>query len=173
MLTVHRPVNADDPAALEQILFGINDLDLPVVFPMHPRTRARNPAAPAGQYHNIKIIEPVGYLDSLALTHQARLAVTDSGGLQKEALFLGAPCVTLRGETEWTETLELGMNALTGDRPEAARLKQVAIEMLGKHGMKETKSSLERENILKQFFGPSDVANQIIVAVVNYLDSQC
>jgi UDP-GlcNAc3NAcA epimerase len=112
--TVHRAENTDDPARLRAILDGLALAaeTLPVVLPLHPRTRA------ALERHNlepparVRIIEPVGFLDMVRLEAGARVVATDSGGVQKEAFFHGAPCVTLREETEWTELVEAGWNRL-------------------------------------------------------------
>lgn len=115
LTTIHRPYNTDMPTNLENILTALEKLDERVVFPVHPRTRkkiqelhfgARVPSA------NVLMIEPVGYLDMLALEQNARLILTDSGGIQKEAFFFATPCVTIRPETEWVETLQAGWNVL-------------------------------------------------------------
>jgi UDP-GlcNAc3NAcA epimerase len=111
LATVHRAENTDDPERLRSILQGIDDSGLEIVLPLHPRTRARlEGAMPA----RIRVIDPVGYLDMLALEEAATVIVTDSGGLQKEAYFLAKPCITLRDATEWTETVEAGWNVLVG-----------------------------------------------------------
>lgn len=119
LLTIHRPANTDDPARLRQIAQAISDLGKPVIFPVHPRTQKF-----MKEYHltwndQVHLIDPLGHLDMLALVQAAFRVATDSGGLQKEAFLLGAPCVTLREETEWPETLEGGWNILVGSRPEA------------------------------------------------------
>lgn len=125
LATVHRPYNTDDPARLAGILAALSGLEGPVVLPVHPRTRARlGSAAAAGcgggaVGGRLRLIEPVGYLDMLALEQHARLIVTDSGGVQKEAFILAVPCVTIRPETEWTETVESGWNTLAGHDPAA------------------------------------------------------
>ena len=111
LATIHRAGNADDPARLAAILEGIDRSGMDVILPLHPRTRARlNEVPPA----RIRVVEPVGYLDMLALEDAAAVIVTDSGGVQKEAYFLGKPCVTLRDRTEWTETVEAGWNTVVG-----------------------------------------------------------
>ena len=117
LATLHRPYNTDDPARLRLVLDALNRLELPVVFPVHPRTRARlaemGTAECAGQTATgLRCVEPVGYLDMVMLERHARLIVTDSGGVQKEAFFYQVPCVTLRQETEWVELVELGWNRL-------------------------------------------------------------
>ncbi len=114
LTTIHRAGNTDVRANLSAIVAGLNATGEPVVFPLHPRTRhalARWGISPA---ENIRLIEPVGYLDMLILEKNARLILTDSGGVQKEAYWLGIPCLTLREETEWTETVEAGWNVLVG-----------------------------------------------------------
>ena len=111
LATVHRAENTDDPERLSSILQGIDQSGLEVVLPLHPRTRARlEGAVPA----RIRVIDPVGYLEMLALEEAAAVIVTDSGGVQKEAYFLAKPCITLRDGTEWTETVEAGWNVLAG-----------------------------------------------------------
>lgn len=117
LATVHRAENTDNPVRLKGIFEGLGRLDGPVVLPLHPRTRARLDGSiqiPA----NVKLHEPVGYLAMLLLIQNARAVLTDSGGVQKEAFWLGVPCVTLREETEWVETLEGGWNQLAGTDPD-------------------------------------------------------
>lgn len=116
LLTVHRQENTDDPSRLQVILAVAQRVaaQLPVVWPVHPRTRkaiAQLPVSPiaAAQLHQI---DPVGYLDMLMLESNAAVIATDSGGVQKEAFFFRVPCVTLREETEWTELVDLGWNVL-------------------------------------------------------------
>ncbi len=113
LATIHRADNTDDPARLRAIVDGLEAVAVehPVILPLHPRTRA------ALERHGIALsrvraIDPVGYLDMVALERHAALIATDSGGVQKEAYFHGVPCVTLRDETEWTELVDLGWNRL-------------------------------------------------------------
>jgi UDP-GlcNAc3NAcA epimerase len=115
--TVHRAENADRPERLERIVGAFNDLATsaaPVVFPVHPRTRKLLDAAGWEISPAVRMIEPVSYLDMLMLEKHARAILTDSGGVQKEAGWLQVPCVTLREETEWVETVEAGWNVLVG-----------------------------------------------------------
>ncbi len=115
LATVHRAENTDDPARLRAILDAFAALDEPIVFPVHPRTQARIEALGLkSKFRNLKSIAPVGYLDMVQLEQSARMILTDSGGIQKEAYWLGVPCVTLRDETEWVETVEAGWNVLVG-----------------------------------------------------------
>lgn len=114
LVTVHRSANTDNVQALQGIFQALNASDLPVVFPVHPRTRAALVRAEIACRPHIHLIEPVGYLDMLALEQHASRVLTDSGGVQKEAFLLGVPCVTLREETEWVETVQSGWNTLAG-----------------------------------------------------------
>jgi len=118
LATCHRPQNTDDPAALSAIVSALADCGEMVVFPVHPRTRGFLTSAGLDQSidraRNIRLIEAVGYLDMIQLEKHARLIVTDSGGVQKEAYFYRTPCITLRPETEWVETVADGWNVLVG-----------------------------------------------------------
>jgi UDP-GlcNAc3NAcA epimerase len=114
LATVHRSENTDDAARLAGILSGFNALDEPIVFPVHPRARKALSSTDCELRPHIQLIDPVGYLDMVALTSSARMVLTDSGGLQKEAYWLGTPCVTLRDETEWVETVQAQWNVLVG-----------------------------------------------------------
>lgn len=114
LATVHRPRNTDDPARLRAILASFGEIEGPVIFPVHPRTRQAVAKLGDSQFPNPQFIEPVGYLDMLMLEQHARLILTDSGGVQKEAYLFHVPCLTLREETEWVETVEAGWNLLVG-----------------------------------------------------------
>jgi UDP-N-acetylglucosamine 2-epimerase len=114
LVTIHRAENTDDGAKLSEIVAAVSGLEEAVVWPVHPRTRKQMESAGLAPGANVLAIDPVGYLDMLQLLQNARLVVTDSGGLQKEAYWLGVPCVTVRNETEWTETVEAGWNVLAG-----------------------------------------------------------
>jgi UDP-N-acetylglucosamine 2-epimerase (non-hydrolysing) len=134
LATLHRPSNVDDPAALRRLLSALAEVaaQVPVVFPIHPRTRARLPAGfdAAG----LKLVEPLGYLDFLALTSEARLVMTDSGGIQEETTALGVPCLTLRDNTERPVTVAVGTNQLVGTDPQ--RAVAAAREVLAGRGKK-------------------------------------
>jgi UDP-GlcNAc3NAcA epimerase len=112
--TLHRAELTNHPAQLIQVLESLGGIGLPVLLALHPRTRAVLVAAGESrdQIGTLTIIEPVGYLESLSLIGSAALVITDSGGIQREAYWLGVPCITLRAETEWIETVELGANTL-------------------------------------------------------------
>jgi UDP-N-acetylglucosamine 2-epimerase (non-hydrolysing) len=116
LATVHRPVNTDNPSRLSGIFSAFNGLDRLVVLPLHPRTRRRLQEyglwSEVESFDNIRIIKPVGYLDFLMLEQHAQLIITDSGGVQREAYFLGIPCVTLQTQCPWPETVRDGWNVL-------------------------------------------------------------
>ena len=120
LATIHRPSNADDQATLSGIAGALADCGRTVVFPVHPRTKKNLQAFGLWEEleTKIKVLPPVDYLDFLGLLMDAAKVVTDSGGVQKEAYFFGVPCITLRDETEWIETVEDGWNALVGTEPE-------------------------------------------------------
>src|SRR5262249_20124371 len=108
LTTLHRSENTDDPARLSSIVSALNALEEPVLFPVHPRARKALTAAGCQLKPHIHTIDPVGYVEMVTLTDSARLVLTDSGGLQKEAYWLATPCLTLRDETEWVETVAAG-----------------------------------------------------------------
>jgi UDP-N-acetylglucosamine 2-epimerase len=118
LATVHREANVAQPR-LGRIVDGLNRLAEPVVFPAHPRTRAAVEAEGVALAPHVELVEPLGYLDLAAAASSARVIVTDSGGLQKEAYWYGVPCVTVRPSTEWVDTVELGANVLVDDDPDA------------------------------------------------------
>jgi UDP-N-acetylglucosamine 2-epimerase (non-hydrolysing) len=127
--TLHRPSNVDEPARLASLMDVLRELarELPVVFPVHPRTRQRltTLAVPSG---GVLLTEPLGYLDFLRLMSDARLVLTDSGGIQEETTILQVPCLTLRENTERPVTIEQGTNRLAGVEP--ARILALAKEAL-------------------------------------------
>ena len=117
LATLHRAENTDDPKKLKSIFRALNEIGkkTPVVLPLHPRTKKMIRAYHLfSEFKSIKFIEPVSYLDMLKLGKNAKAILTDSGGVQKEAYWFGVPCLTLREETEWVETIESGWNALVG-----------------------------------------------------------
>lgn len=117
LATIHRAENTDNPEILKNLFTAFSGTGQPVVLPIHPRTRkVISDSIPVPS--NVILINPSGYLEMLQLIRHATKVLTDSGGLQKEAYFLGIPCVTLRNETEWTETLHDNWNTLGGSNPE-------------------------------------------------------
>jgi UDP-N-acetylglucosamine 2-epimerase (non-hydrolysing) len=121
LLTLHRAGNVDEPARLARLLDGARAVAarLPLIFPVHPRTRARIDALAGGAAHGLTLVEPLGYLDFLALEAEAKLVLTDSGGVQEETTALGVPCLTMRPSTERPITITEGTNTLVGDDPAA------------------------------------------------------
>jgi UDP-N-acetylglucosamine 2-epimerase len=119
LATVHRAENTDDHEGLRSIFHALESIakdGLPVILPLHPRTRNKISDLNLS-YNNLQLMDPVSYLDMLVLEKQAKVILTDSGGVQKEAYWLKVPCITLRNETEWLETVELGWNVIVGSDP--------------------------------------------------------
>jgi len=119
LATIHRAENTDDPERMRAILSAFAQIEQTIILPMHPRTRIRNTVAkePIKIGRNVKVIEPVSYLDMLMLEQNARVILTDSGGVQKEAYWFRVPCITLREETEWVELVQAGCNQVVGPDP--------------------------------------------------------
>jgi len=114
LATIHRAINTDEPERLEQILIAFNQIPEIIILPLHPRTLKTISKLKINLKNNIQIIDPVGYLDMLILEENARMIATDSGGVQREAYYMGIPCLTLRSESEWMETVTTGWNKLVG-----------------------------------------------------------
>ena len=118
LATIHRAENTDDPVRLMGIMQGLGATGLMVLLPLHPRTRDRLESAGISLPPNVRVVDPVGYLEMVWLEERCALVATDSGGVQKEAYFFGKPCVTLREETEWVELVQTGWNVLVGADPD-------------------------------------------------------
>jgi UDP-GlcNAc3NAcA epimerase len=114
LVTIHRATNTDEPERLGEIITALNLVSDTIIFPIHPRTKKALTHTNIRLEEHVRVIEPVGYFDMLTLEDNARLIATDSGGVQREAYYLGIPCLTLRDETEWTGTVESGWNKLVG-----------------------------------------------------------
>ncbi|MHB8419253.1 MAG: non-hydrolyzing UDP-N-acetylglucosamine 2-epimerase [Myxococcales bacterium] len=137
LLTLHRPANVDDPNVLGRLMEAIAEIaaEVPVVFPIHPRTRKRLSEFSISPPERLRLTDPLGYLDFLALTDAAALVLTDSGGLQEETTVLGVPCLTLRENTERPVTVEVGTNSLVGlDPVRIVREARRALRGEGKRG---------------------------------------
>ncbi len=151
LATVHRASNTDDPENLRNILGAFAEIEEPIIFPVHPRTRQKITEFGLlnlqSKIKNPKFIDPLGYLDMLMLEQSARLILTDSGGVQKEAYFFRVPCITLRMETEWVETVQTGWNTIVG----ANRLKL----------LKAVKNTRRVKQTLHNFFGDGLAAHRI------------
>jgi len=159
LVTIHRAENTDDLQRLEVIITVLRSLSLSidVVLPLHPRTRKviEKASFPLG---NIKVIEPVPYLDMIALLVRAATVITDSGGLQKEAYFAKVPCVTVRDETEWSETLEYGWNRLVpvGQITNLEEMITGALE-------------IERSTLsYHHYYGDGTAAQRVVEALIGY-----
>ncbi len=126
LCTIHRAENTDERDRMHGILQGLEGAGLPVILPLHPRTRIKLQQMGLNLPTNVNAVEPVGYLEMIWLEANCKLVATDSGGVQKEAYFHKVPCVTLRDETEWVELVEVGANRLTGS--DAARIASGIIE---------------------------------------------
>ncbi|MBP2032462.1 UDP-GlcNAc3NAcA epimerase [Clostridium algifaecis] len=114
LTTIHRAENTNDINRLKNIIEALNESDRKIVLPLHPRTKKYVEDYGLKFGDNIKLIEPVGYLDMISLEMHSQKIVTDSGGVQKEAFFMKKPCITMRDETEWVETVENGWNVVVG-----------------------------------------------------------
>ncbi|MHA1927807.1 MAG: non-hydrolyzing UDP-N-acetylglucosamine 2-epimerase [Candidatus Thorarchaeota archaeon] len=130
ILTMHRRENVDFPERLKGIIEGLSKIDHHIVFPMHPRTRQKLSDQNLSLPSNIMVIDPIPYTTMMAMVSRSSLLLTDSGGLQKEAYLLNTPCVTIRDNSEWVETLEAGANVLVA--PKADDIHERAVEMWDK-----------------------------------------
>jgi UDP-N-acetylglucosamine 2-epimerase len=154
LVTLHRAENVDDPRRLSTLI-AMLDLERPVVFPVHPRTRQAMARASLELPGNVRAIDPVGYLAMVALESHAAAIATDSGGVQKEAYLAGVPCLTLRSETEWVETVAAGWNRVIGADPVALRS---ALDEAG---------FMDRARLRPDLFGDGVAAERIVTALVN------
>jgi UDP-N-acetylglucosamine 2-epimerase len=170
LLTVHRPENVDNPQKLRNIASAIIQLEnLPIVFPVHPRTQKQLQKIKIYKKlqaaSHIKLVEPLGYHDMLHLIQNAKVVLTDSGGIQKEAFWLHTPCVTLRENTEWIETVNLKANYLTGADPEKI-LKTVNL-------VAEKGEALRKKlETLPDVFGDGQASKKILDAVFQCLEKE-
>ncbi len=148
--TIHRPENTDNPQRLQSIFSAFTELDKPVILPLHPRTKGMLENIKYGQ--NVKIIDPVGYLEMIYLLKHSSKVLTDSGGLQKEAYFMEKACITLRDQTEWIETLENNWNFIVAADKDRI-LEKIKVNNLG-----------ARSNA----FGDGQAAQKIIDEISNF-----
>lgn len=158
LATVHRAENTDDPVCLEAILTALGQAPLPVLLPLHPRTRSR--IEENGLEHllgRLTLTEPLSYLAMVLLERRAALVVTDSGGVQKEAFFQSTPCVTVRTETEWVELLECGWNLLANPEDSVAMLKAIDQQL-----------SVDFRKSRPQLYGDGHAAEKIVSRLVQF-----
>ncbi len=157
LATCHRAENTDDLSRLAEILKGLSAISkhMQVVLPLHPRTRKIiNQHGLQTYLDQLVVVEPLAFLDMIALEQSAALILTDSGGVQKEAFFYGVPCVTMRDETEWVETVDLGWNTLVGASSEKIS-----------HAAKIAKANSVANK--QQPYGNGDAAQQIVSALIS------
>ncbi len=157
LLTLHRPSNTEVDVLLP-LLKNLDELaqnSMPLIFPVHPRTRKILNAEKSYLSEAIKLVEPLAYLEMLMTVKNAKVVLTDSGGLQKEAAFLGTQCITLREETEWTETIDLGINRLVGTERE--KIGEAMVELACMEFSVQSGTMAEIDKI----FGPGDAAVKI------------
>ncbi len=166
LVTIHRPVNTT-PQALRVIMMALRDIaadTLPLYFPMHPRTRKVFETLDFDLRGQLKIVEPVTYLDMIALTEAATVVVTDSGGLQKEAAILGTQCITLRDETEWVETVQFGVNRLVTDH--GVPLKEAVADCVNNDDPFPSKLQAR----IREYYGSGEAARRIGDDLLNWTD---
>jgi len=156
LATVHRAENTDDPARLAGILAAFERIDAPIVLPLHPRTRKTLGAGLERIGGKVRVVDPVPYLDMICLERNARIILTDSGGVQKEAYWFDTPCVTLRDETEWVELVEAGCNRVVGADPDA---------ILAAVGQFEAASAQLPEDRPTHLYGDGRSAEKIVAAL--------
>ncbi len=158
LVTLHRPSNVDDPRRFRFIFSSLLRMSkkIEVVFPVHPRTKARMRSfgltPKTGAAKRLHFSDPVGYVDNLVLAKEARLVLTDSGGLQKEAYLLGTPCLTLRDNTEWPETLRGGANTLTKPKELLSKAERILMQ----RGIKKRIAGMPNP------FGKGDASKRIV-----------
>lgn len=157
LTTIHRAENTDDPHRLKTLLEALHQLDKVVIFPLHPRTKKCIEQANLTSMltsSNIKTIDPLNYFDMLKLESNAKAILTDSGGVQKEAYMLKIPCITLRNETEWIETIETKWNTLAGASDSRKILQSV--------------SELKEPTYYPSLFGDGNTAREIITILSHF-----
>jgi len=166
LLTTHRPENVDNPQNLKNLVYAIAELKtIMTVFPAHPRTRKQlrkfRLYDKLQKQTHVKLIKPVSYHETLKLVKNAKLTITDSGGMQKEAFWLGTPCITLRENTEWIETVQLKANHLVGTNKE--RILETAQAILA-----EEEEVRSRMRSLQNPFGDGKASQKAIEAIKTY-----
>lgn len=168
--TVHRAENTegDRLGSLLDAFARIARPDRPVVFPVHPRTarRIRDAHSNRPQANGLHLLEPLGYLDMIRLVGTARIVLTDSGGLQKEAFFLGRPCVTLRGETEWVETVAEGGNVIAGTDS------QTILDAVSRWEQILARGELDLSAAIARVFGDGEASAHVVSRTVAFLASR-
>lgn len=151
LATIHRAENTDDPVRLQNIMAALNRIadEMPVILPLHPRTKRELVLT---DFPAMTFIDPLGYLDMVMLEKNARVIITDSGGVQKEAYFHGTPCVTVRDETEWVELVEAGANLLAGSGSEGI--------------IRAFQTMKDKAVVAERLYGNGDSADKIVSALI-------
>jgi UDP-N-acetylglucosamine 2-epimerase (non-hydrolysing) len=168
LATIHRRENINNKKKISDILVALDHLSqkIPIIFPCHPHTELQIIEFELKNYlKNLKVIQPVAYLDSLSLIKNARYVLTDSGGIQQEAALLGTPCITLREVTEWVETVKMGVNFLAGHK--SSRI----IETV-QHIEKDYGNIIQRFNSTQNLFGKVGVSRRIIRVIEKKLKTK-
>lgn len=155
LLTMHRQENTDVSERLEEIFKGLEDSELPILWPVHPRTAKMMKKFGLQQPECIRMIDPVGYLDMVLLEKNAKIIITDSGGVQKEAFYHSTPSLTLRDETEWIELVEIGATKIVGANADLIRE-----GLIGKDTYIDPADSV---------YGSGDAGIKIVESIMNYL----
>ena len=168
--TVHR-AESTEPGPLEELLDALAQVasaDRPVVFPVHPRTAKciREAHSNRPQTAGLRFVDPLGYLDMIRLVAGARIVLTDSGGLQKEAFFLGRPCVTLRGETEWVETVAEGGNTIAGTGSRAI------LDAVSRWDGILSRGELDLSAAITRSFGDGNASERVVRKTLEFLASR-
>jgi len=163
LLTLHRAENVDNPTRLRKILEGVVKANIEIIFPIHPRTANRLREFNISlKNSNVRLIDPLGYVDMLKLLKYAKLILTDSGGLQKETFWSKTPCITLRDRTEWIETVDMGVNFLVGAYTD---------EIVQTMNFIEKNYELIREKFRENPFGDGYAARRIVKIVKSFINS--
>ena len=158
-MTLHRAETVDDPAALRRVMGAVGSLPLPVAFSVHPRTRARFKEFNIPPPQNVKLMEPLPYIESLGMISESRLVITDSGGLQKEAFWLGKPSLIAREKTEWGEVVSAGAAFLVGTDP----------KRIERGYARAQKVDPARFRSARRIFGAGNASAKVVDAVEGYL----
>ncbi len=158
-MTLHRAETVDDPSALRSVLDGVESLDIPVAFSVHPRTRERMRTHGISPGPEVKLLDPLPYLETLSLIRRSELVITDSGGVQKEAYWLGKPALIARETTEWSEIVKAGGAKLVGKSPQKIRSGYRWAGRVGKSPF--TKSA--------RIFGEGRASSKVVEVVARYI----
>jgi len=159
-MTIHRAETVDYPTALEKVMSAVGSLPLPVVFSVHPRTRARLKEFGITAPPNVKLTEPLPYIETLGMISRSRLVITDSGGLQKEAFWLGKPSLITREATEWGELVSAGAAILVGTDPKRIERGYVRAQKVGP----------ARFSSARRIFGAGNASAKVVGAVEGFLN---